>query len=124
MTPAARLVDLLADARRSGQEFDAAWPCCVAEAVGGAAPRERDDWRVALDETAPAWAAAYARRPATRAQRALLAVAADPDRVALPAHGACARCDAPLPSPRHGQARKWCSDRCRREASRRVPLAA
>jgi hypothetical protein len=85
MTPAARLVDLLADARRSGQDFGAAWPCCVAEAVGGAAPRERDDWHVALGETAAAWGAAYARRPATTAQRALHAVAVDPERVPLAA---------------------------------------
>lgn len=115
----------LAAARRRGEAFAQAWPAAVARAGGGQRTDERQAWSAAFTATAAAWEDAWHRRAATRAQRAILAVATDPDRVALPEHGECA-CGTALAPPRHGPPRKWCSDGCRRAASRgrRVAVAA
>jgi hypothetical protein len=123
VTPAVRLAQDLADARRRGEAFEVAWPVATARAVHGQRADEGAAWSTAFTATAAAWSAAWHREAATRPQRALLAVAQDPERVAMPEHGECARCAAALPPPRHGQAQKWCSAACRRAASR-VALAA
>jgi RNA polymerase-binding transcription factor DksA len=126
VTPAAALRLDLDAARRAGLPFEDAWPVATARAVHGQRADERAEWSAAFTATAAAWSAAWHGRAATRAQRAVHALAVDDERVAMPEHGACSRCDAPLPPPRHGQTRKWCSDGCRRAASRvsRVAVAA
>jgi hypothetical protein len=70
----------LADARRRGEPFESAWPVASKRAVAGQRADERTLWRAALADTRPAWEAAFERRPATRAQVAVLAIAPDPDR--------------------------------------------
>ena len=123
MTPAQRVREDLAAARRHGKVFAEAWPAATARAVAGQRRDELEAWNAAFTATRGAWASAWHRVAATRPQRALLAVAVDPERVALPEHGECARCAAALPPPRNGQPQKWCSPACRRAASR-VSLAA
>jgi hypothetical protein len=83
MTVAERLGQDLAAARRRGEPFESAWPVAVEHALVGQRGDERAQWRAALADTRPAWLAAFERRPATRAQRAVLALAPDPD--AMPA---------------------------------------
>jgi len=123
MTAAAALRLDLDDARRRGETFEDAWPAAVSRATAGQRRDEADAWSTALAATRDAWSTAWHREAATTAQRALHAVAVDPERVALPEHGECARCAAALPPPRNGQPQKWCSPACRRAASR-VSLAA
>lgn len=84
MTVAERLGQDLADARRRGEPFEAAWPEAVKRATAGQRTDDRQAWASAFTATRDAWASAWERRPATRAQRAVLAVATDPDREALP----------------------------------------
>jgi hypothetical protein len=120
---AARLGRDLAAARRRGETFEDAWPAAVSRATAGQRTDERQAWSAALAATRGAWEAAWDGRPATRALRAVHALAVDDEREPLPEFGECARCAAALPPPRNGQARKWCSDGCRRQASR-VALAA
>jgi hypothetical protein len=79
MTPAERLRQDLADAHRRGETFEAAWPVGVKRAVAGQRRDERDAWTTALHATRDAWATAFERRPATRAQVAVLAIATDPE---------------------------------------------
>jgi hypothetical protein len=124
MTPPERLRLDLAAARRRGEAFAQAWPAATARAVHGQRADEAEVWRASFTATAAAWAAAWHGRAATRAQRAVHALA-DDERVAMPEHGECA-CGTALPPPRHGPGRKWCSDACRRAASRgqRVAVAA
>ncbi len=124
MTPPERLRLDLADARRAGLGFEDAWAAGVAAAVHGQRPDEGAAWSTALAATRDAWEAAWDGRAATTAQRAVHALAVDDERVALAEFGECGRCDAPLPPPRHGPQRRWCSDACRRAASRRVPALA
>lgn len=123
MTVAAELRRDLDDARRAGLAFEDAWPEGVKRAVTGQRADEGAAWSAALAATRDAWASAWHGRAATRAQRAVHALAVDDERVAMPEHGECA-CGTALPPPRHGPQRKWCSDACRRAASRRVALAA
>jgi hypothetical protein len=117
-SPAARLVELLADARRAGEPFAVAWPAALQRALAGA--DDADAWCEALQATSEAWAAAWERRPTSRAQRALMAVADDPDRVMLdddePAE-VCPECDAPLRRRGRGRIAIYCGPACRRSAS-------
>lgn len=124
MTPATRLADLLADARCSGATFAGVWAPSVTRALADAEPGEQGEWLGVLEATRDAWACAWERQPSSRVERALYAVAVDPDRVALP-ELACQRCGAAIPPERDKRA-KWCGDRCRRAASdgRRATLAA
>jgi hypothetical protein len=122
MTPAQRVREDLAAARRHGKVFAEAWPAATARAVAGQRRDEAEVWNAAFTATVAAWEAAWHRRAATRAQRAVHALAVDDERVPMPEHGECA-CGTALPPPRHGPQRKWCSDGCRRAASR-VALAA
>lgn len=119
MTPPEQLAELLTAARRAGEDFADAWKL-VDQALAGAPRAERADWRAALEDTRSDWMAAWERRPATPAQRALVAVAVDPERVALDPRGraeACEHCDKPLrPPARCGAPAKYCSPRCRRDA--------
>lgn len=80
MTPAERLGRDLADARRRGEPFAEAWTVAVKHAIAGQRRDERTVWSAAFTETAEAWRAAWERRPATRAQVAVLAIATDPER--------------------------------------------
>jgi hypothetical protein len=85
MTPPERLVRDLADARRRGEPFAEAWTVALKPALVGQRGDERAQWRAALADTRPAWLAAWERRPASVPERALLAVAQDPERVPLAA---------------------------------------
>jgi hypothetical protein len=123
VTPAAALRLDLDAARRGGLPFEDAWAGATARAVHGQRADEAEVWRTAFTATVAAWEAAWHREAATTAQRALHAVAQDPERAAMPEHGECS-CGTALPPSRHGPQRKWCSDGCRRAASRRVALAA
>jgi len=113
----------LAAQRAAGVNFEAAWPQVVHQAVQTA--DEADEWLVVLHATRGAWAAAYEGREAKRAERSLLAVAVDPDREPLegPAtRGLCQHCSRPIPAERlvHDKPRRpvrYCSPRCRRDAS-------
>jgi len=118
VTPPEQLVDLLAAERRNGTPFDDAWPAAVARSLADVAGVELEAWRAALSETRPAWAASWERRPATGAQRALRAVAEDPDREALPAAyaGSCARCGQTIAAKPRGAPATYCSSKCRRSA--------
>jgi hypothetical protein len=122
MTPAEQLGQILADARRAGDPFETAWPAALSAAVSGQATPDRAAWLAALQATRVAWRAAWERRPPTRAQCALAAVADDEERVPLePADNGtyCQRCDAPiLAAPRQrGPRAIYCGGPCRRAAS-------
>lgn len=81
----ALLVEQLAAGRRAGATFEQAWPQALAAALRAAKPAERPEWDRALHATVDSWAQAWLRGPASRLERALQAVAEDPDRVPLPA---------------------------------------
>jgi len=98
--------------------FAPAWARSVEVALRGAA--ERDSWRVAFAETEDAWRRAYDREPPTRAERALSTVA-DGLELSELVEQRCERCDRPLGdrgAGQFGERVRFCSDRCRREASR------
>ncbi len=116
MTPAASLGQSLMVARRHGVEFADAWEPAVARALADVKGDELSEWLDAFEDTRTAWMAAWERRPATRPERALLAVAEDPEREAM-ADRECPRCGAEIPPSRGGKPRKWCSERCRRAAN-------
>jgi len=116
MTPATEIGQLLAAARRAGEPFSSAWPAAVARALASVQGDEREQWAGALRATGPAWQAAWERRPATSALRALALVADGSDRVSIPEH-ACAHCgDELADDKRRGPPRLYCSARCRRDA--------
>lgn len=85
MTPAQVLVAQLAAARRRGKSFEVAWPDALAAALAAVhGNAERAEWAAVLGGMVEVWRGAFERRPAGRRQRALAAVAADPDREPLP----------------------------------------
>lgn len=59
---------------------------------------------------------AWERQPGSRPERALYAVAVDPEREPLPDRS-CGRCGGAIPPERDRRA-KWSSNRCRRAAKR------
>ena len=72
----AKVRELLAEHRRAGLDFAAAWPAALA-----ALPSEdQREWGDVLEDTAPAWQSAYEGQPATRTQLALIAIEQDPER--------------------------------------------
>lgn len=116
--------DTLLVQRAAGVDFAAAWPRAIDHAAGQDA--ETSEWLTVLDATREAWAAAYEGREAGRAERALLAVAQDPDREAIvePAvdPNVCQHCAQPIPPERlaHAKPRRpvlYCGARWRRDAS-------
>jgi hypothetical protein len=115
MGPARRLVNLHAEQRRQGVDFDIAWPECVTLAIAEAG-RDAGGWLEALEDTRHGWEAAYDRRTASRRERALSLVGDNTDRESLIG---CERCGARLPPPgRAGPPFKFCSATCRRAAHR------
>ncbi len=84
MTPAAVLLDQLAEARRRGVVFEDAWRDAVAEALDLAPDRwERKQWAVVFEETMPSWRAGFERQPAVETEVAFAML--EDDRVPVPA---------------------------------------
>jgi hypothetical protein len=95
-----------------------------------AAPNEweRNEWATVLTgEMVETWRGAFERRPASGPERALRAVADDPERVPVPerTERACEHCSGPIPDDRDPRTR-YCCDRCRKTAhyARSHPVAA
>jgi hypothetical protein len=121
VNPTERLVELLAEERRAGASFEAAWERCVVDATRIASSRsEAREWMEALTATMVAWRAAYARQPPSRGDWALALVADGSDREPLDRGAAplagplCPQCDAPVTEARTGRPRVYCGDACRR----------
>jgi hypothetical protein len=115
----AKVREALAEHRRTGLPFGAAWTAALAALPAA----ERDEWFEALQDTAGSWKAAYQHRPATRAELALLA-AGDPEREPTDEPDAweriCAMCQGVMPATKQRNAR-YCSYGCQRAAhGRRV----
>lgn len=85
------LLDRLVAERRSGATFEEAWPAAVGKALAGVSGVELNAWQGALSGTRLAWEASFNRWPQRRVERALVAVAVDPEREpledGLTAHG-------------------------------------
>jgi predicted nucleic acid-binding Zn ribbon protein len=113
MTPPEVLRERLATARREGMGFDEAWPVALAAAVN-AAQWEREEWRDILSCMVETWRAAWERRDASCAERAVLALVM-PGGTPLPER-ACENCGDEIPADRHRAAR-FCSEPCRRRAT-------
>jgi hypothetical protein len=113
MTPPTVLRERLATARSDGERFEEAWPVALAAAVD-AAQWEREEWIDALSDTVEAWRAAWERRDATGAERAVLALVT-PGGTPLPER-ACEQCGQEIPADRNRNSR-FCSDPCRRRAT-------
>ncbi len=113
MTPPAVLRERLAIARRGGVGFDEAWPVALAAAMN-AVQWERDEWRDILSGMVQTWRAAWERRDASSAERAILALA-EPGGTPLPER-ACEQCSEEMPADRHRNAR-FCSDGCAKRAA-------
>jgi hypothetical protein len=113
MTPPTVLRERLATARSGGLGFEEAWPGALAAAVN-AAQWEREEWRDILSGMVETWRAAWERRDASSAERAVLALVM-PGGTPLPER-ACENCGEEMPADRHRAAR-FCSDPCRRHAT-------
>ena len=113
MTPPAVLRERLAIARRGGVGFDEAWPVALAAAMN-TVQWERDEWRDILSGMVETWRAAWERRDASSAERAVLALA-EPGGTPLPER-ACEQCSEEMPADRHRNAR-YCSDGCAKRAA-------
>lgn len=113
MTPPVVLREHLAAARRGGVSFDRAWPAALAAAVN-TAQWEREEWRDVLSRMVETWRAAWERRDASCAERAVLALVM-PGGTPLPER-ACENCGEEIPADRHRNAR-FCSYSCRRRAT-------
>jgi hypothetical protein len=113
MTPPVVLRERLATVRRDGVGFDEAWPVALAAAVD-AAQWEREEWRDILSGMVETWRAAWERRDASCAERAVLALVT-PGGTPLPER-VCENCGEEMPAGRHRTAR-FCSDPCRRHAT-------
>jgi hypothetical protein len=118
MLPFERLCAQLRLWRDHAAPFSEAWPRAV-ETTLSTLEHDRVSWgEVFADPRVEAgYRSAYERVPPARAERALLAIAdgLEPQEVGL----RCERCDR-LIAPRRGAgvAKRWCGDRCRREAAR------
>jgi hypothetical protein len=113
MTPPEALRERLATARRDGVSFDEAWPVALAAAMN-TAQWEREEWQDILPSMVETWRAAWERRDATGAERAVLALVA-PGGTPLPER-ACEHCGKEIDPDRHRNTR-FCSDGCRRRAT-------
>jgi hypothetical protein len=120
--PPAILLELLADARGRGLDFEQAWPASVAVALSSVRGNERSNWRAAFAGTRDGWECAWNRWPGTRRVRAPLAVAHDPGREPIGLR--CPACDAPVEQPAHGRRKVYCSRACQRAAHGRKLAAA
>src|SRR4051794_26909108 len=78
--PLTVLREQLAAQRRDGLTFDVAWNTAHAAALAAARQPERSAWADVLYATQPAWERAWERRPLTRREAALVAVASDGER--------------------------------------------
>jgi len=76
VTPAEKLGQALADARRAGRPFDDVWQAGVGAALTELRGREVADWAEALRATHDEWEDAYARRAPSAGLRALAAAGA------------------------------------------------
>jgi hypothetical protein len=110
MTPPEVLRDRLAVARRGGVGFNEAWPVALAAAVN-TVQWEHKEWRDILSRMVETWRAAWERRDATGAERAVLALVT-PGGTPLPER-ACEGCGQEIAADRNRNAR-FCSDPCRR----------
>jgi hypothetical protein len=113
MTPPEVLRDRLATARQGGVSFEEAWPVALAAAVDSV-QWEREEWQDTLSSMVETWRAAWERRYATGAERAVIALVR-PGGTPLPER-ACEQCGVEIPADRNGNAR-FCSDGCRRRAT-------
>jgi hypothetical protein len=78
------MLDQLAAARRRGESFGEAWPSALSAALTVVPAKwERNEWAHVLSGMTSTWAEAYLRVPAGKGERALAAVAQDPDREPL-----------------------------------------
>lgn len=118
------LLDRLVAERRSGATFDEAWPAAVAIALGGVSGLELDEWQAALSGTRLAWQASYCRWPQRRVERALVAVAEDPEREPVVGDSDCPVCGEPVSPGRRGRRRTYCGPVCQRAAHGRTLSAA
>jgi hypothetical protein len=101
----------LADARRSGVDFDRAWEAASVEALGASC--DAGDWAPVLEGTRGAWLAAYHRMPATDHERALSLLGWDAELVDV--GRVCRRCGLGIPPERGRRAPAFfCTDECRR----------
>lgn len=101
--------------------FGDAWGPVTASVVSALVGDERVEWFAALNATRGAWQAAYERQPSTRQERALVAVASDPERAPIPDRE-CRRCEADVSHLR--RLAKYCGADCRRAAHLERTLAA
>ena len=118
MTPPERLADQLIAERRSGASFADAWERALGVAIDGA--YEAGMWRSALEATRAEWEASWHRLERPRPVRALVAVRADPERVALDPDEQpepCEHCGGKVRSKPNGRSVLYCSGKCRRDAS-------
>lgn len=113
-----RVREQLAEHRRAGLPFDAAWPATMRALPA----TEREVWAETLEATAHAWEAAYHRLPATQPERALSAAGGDPEREiptgqADPWERACQGCGGPIGAHRQRNA-VYCGCACQRAVYR------
>jgi hypothetical protein len=113
VVPAELLLQTLAGSRRSGLRFRDAWLPAVKQAAAGS-----QEWAGAFAATRSVWEAAYDHVPASRPERALVAVRDDCELASSDGRHSslCEHCDGPLPAARRSNAR-YCSTRCKREAN-------
>ncbi len=117
MNPAAVLVEQLAAARREGVTFERAWPDALAAALTVVQTKwERSEWANVLGGMVEVWRDAFERVPASRHERALAAVAQDPDRQPMPDRP-CERCGEEIP-PDRGPLAIYCSGDCKDSTNR------
>jgi hypothetical protein len=120
--PPAILLELLADARGRGLDFEQAWPAGVTAALDGIRGAERANWRAALGGTRDAWEIGWNRWPGSRRVRAPLAVAHDLEREPIGLR--CPTCDGRVEQLDSGRRRIYCSRACQRAANGRTVTAA
>jgi predicted nucleic acid-binding Zn ribbon protein len=112
MRPDQALVDWLAWHRAGGCTFTDAW-LMSAERACRDAP---DFWRPWLEQTKDIWRRAYEREPARAWEMEFAAQASDLELD--DGHPRCALCDEPIPAYRLRHHAEFCSEECRKQASR------
>ena len=121
--PPGVLVTQLADARRDGESFEAAWPGALKSALDAErSPWEKREWRAVFTSMTATWRAAWERRPALGPEHALVGLLDDERVVPLPDRE-CAHCHGEI-APERKQIAIYCSDECRRAAVEKRRLAA
>jgi len=120
--PPAILLELLADARGRGLDFERAWLAGVTVALEGVRGNERSNWRAAFAGTRDGWECAWHRWQSPRKLRAVAAVVAESGREPIGLR--CPACDAHVEQPAHGRRKVYCSKACQRAANGRKLAAA